>query len=745
MTHTNTANNQLQKALARMKKNIITPLFFLFVLTLVLFSLSLFSKNLVAPQESQVSTETETTLLKLLAIIPSPESLDFVQKKTPYQLHTLVTEQRHPKTWNLSERISKDLEAGLRMLFAVDEDISAKLRSLDQDSDVLERAVQAVEDALLSGHKIYLFGCQKTGRWTKWVESSLWRPFWKNLQAKKKIWAKVSPKVGDGIEGRLIGEMPGADRSLVNPLPGWEDQMITGRLQLEERGIEPGDVVFCVSASGESPSVIGTIYEALDQWTRRYPYDVEKIQKKLFFIFNNPEAVLLPLDRCQAVLEEPGISKINLTTGPQALAGSTRMQASTVDAFLIAQILQTALDRTLRQSLSNKEMANLGFETPIVFSEKLEEFSTILREVKKIVPVIAKLTLSAEKASHEERYTSFSALKGFGTVFNDCAERGSAFHLWPLDTVKTKPRKSRIQVRAPRPNLEEAWFTILGRPFRGLSPSLYKSRFEQEITNHDLLRSLSESLKNAEDDQQYLYDFSFSDFNRRNREVDRGDLGILVVISPEETLLRNKESYFYKFADNHLKKETRAALLFITEKSEKDIKKMVRKIQGFDPDGKDVLIVLRMDSKNDPLAINQLMALKIILNAHSSALMARSGRIIGNTLTACDPSDLRSIDRATAMLLSHVNEVLKKPGWVKRHGILNLISYGEANAVLFDTIRFMKKNSEEFDRSVDVALCIIRILESLRQNKAISPEKALTIVRNRGLQQYLNDVTTQIN
>jgi N-acetylmuramic acid 6-phosphate etherase len=727
-----------------MRKNIGIPLLML-TLASALFPFSSSPKYSNALQESQASAEAETTLLKLLAIIPSPESIDFVQEKTHYQLHTLVTEQRHPKTWNLSDRISQDLDAGLRMLFAVDEDIPAKLRSLDRDSDVLERAVQAVEGAVLSGHKIYLFGCKETGRWTKWVESSAWRPFWRNIREKKKIWAKVRPQVGDDIENRLIGEMPGADRSLINPLKGWEDLMITGRLQLEERGIEPGDVVFCVSASGETPAVIGTIYEALDQWTRRYAYDAETIQKKLFFIFNNPETVLLPFDRCQAVLEEPGISKIDLTTGPQALTGSTRMQASTVDAFLIAQIIQTALDRTLRQSLSNKEMADLGFEVPVVFSERLEEFSAILREIKKIIPAIVKLTLSAEKASKEERYTSFSALKGLGTVFNDCTERGSSFHLWPLDTVKTVPRKSQIQVRAPRPTLEEAWSTILGRPFRGLSPSSYINRFEQEITDRDLLQSLLERLKNAEDDQQFLYDFSFSDFNLRNRGVNKGDLGVLVIISPEETLLKNKESYFCRFVDDHLKKEARTALLFITEKSGKDIKKTMRKLHGFDPDGKDVLIALPIESRNDPMAINQLMALKIILNAHSSAVLARSGRIIGNDLTAFDPSDPRSIDRATAMLLSHVNDVLKRPGWVKRRGILKLITYGEANAVLFDTIRFMKKNKDEFDQLVDVAPCIIRILESLRLKKALPPEEALTIFRNRGLQQYLNDVTTQIN
>lgn len=728
----------------RVRKNIGIPLL-LFLLVVNLFSASLSTKGRNTSQESQAVTDREINLLKLLAIIPSPESIDFVQEKTSYHLHTLVTEQRHLKTWNLSDRIAQDLEAGLRMLFAVDEDISTKLLSLGRESGGIERAVQAMEGAILSGHKIYLFGCGETGRWAKWVESSIWRPFWKELQERKKIWAKVSSLVREGIENRLVGEMPGADRAIISPLERWEELMVTGRLQLEERGIEPGDVVFCVSASGESPAVIGAIYEALDQWTRRFPYDAEKIQKNLFFIFNNPETDLLPFDRCQAVLEEPGISKINLTTGPQAIVGFNRMQASTIDAFLIAQIVQTALDRALRRTLSDREMANLGFEAPVVLAKKLEEFSAVLKEVRKTIPAIAKLTLSAEKASQKEGHTSFLALKGFGTVFNDCAERGPAFHDWPLDTVKTTPKKSPIQVWAPRPSLEEAWFVLLGRPFRGLTPSFYENRFEREITDRDHLQSLLKSLKNAADDQQYLYDFSFSDFNLRNRKIDMEDLGILVVISPEEAQLMDKESYFSRFVADHLKKEARSALIVMTEKSENDIIKAVQKFQGFDPTGKDVLIILPMESKNDPLAINRLIALKIIMNAHSTAVMARSGRIFGNTLTAIYPNDPRSVDRATAQLQSHVNDALKRPGWVKRHGILKPISFGEANAVLFDSIHFLKKERGEFNRPFDIGLCIIRVLESLRLKKAVSPEEALFIVQNRGLQKYLNDVTAQIN
>ena len=58
------------------------------------------------PQEGEVG------LLKLLGLAASPESIDYVQNKTQFQLHTLLTEQRHPKTWNLGERVRKDTAAG---------------------------------------------------------------------------------------------------------------------------------------------------------------------------------------------------------------------------------------------------------------------------------------------------------------------------------------------------------------------------------------------------------------------------------------------------------------------------------------------------------------------------------------------------------------------------------------------------------------------------------------------------------
>ena len=151
----------------------------------------------------------------------------------------------------------------------------------------------------------------------------------------------------------------------------------------------------------------------------------------------------------------------------------------------------------------------------------------------------------------------------------------------------------------------------------------------------------------------------------------------------------------------------------------------------------DVLVTVNIPDKNDPLGINQQIALKIILNAHSTAVMARLGKVIGNTMTNVSPSNLKLIGRATYLIQSHVNDVLRQPQWVKLCGIHKPISYGEANAVLFEAIKFLKEGENKAGQTAEVALSIIHILESLRLKKGISQEDAFKIVQNTGLNKYL--------
>jgi len=89
----------------------------------------------------------------------------------------------------------------------------------------------------------------------------------------------------------------------------------------------------------------------------------------LYFIFNNPSDVLLPFDRSRRVLENRDITKIPLWTGPQAIGGSTRMQASTSEQFAISVMIEDALARALvRAGLSDEELSSLNFKKGVTLS-----------------------------------------------------------------------------------------------------------------------------------------------------------------------------------------------------------------------------------------------------------------------------------------------------------------------------------------------------------------------------------------
>lgn len=700
---------------------------------------------LASRQEAPAAAKAEVELLQLLGITPSAESIDYIQNKTQFQLHTLLTEQRHPQTWNLSERIQKDSSAGLKMLFSVDEDIADKLDSLSREKGLLEQAVQAIEEAILSNHKIYVYGCGATGRLAKQMESTFWRPFWKKVKSTGKLWSKLQPHLGESIESRLIGEMTGGDRALISSLEGFEDLQLIGHLQLEDRKVERGDVVICVTEGGETSSVIGTILSALDQWKKENAYNPEKTRKYLYFIYNNPDEKLLPFDRSRAVLEEPGITKINLTTGPQAITGSTRMQATTIETFVVGYILQIALDRSLRKYLSVKEMEKLGFISDQSLEKNLGEFSKILKHVQANVEAVAKFTELESYTYENGHFSTYFAQEGLITVFIDSTERSPTFRLFPLDTVKEEKRKCWIQVWTPSEGLQEAWQAFLGRPFRGLAPEFYRGPFEKKIEDPYLKRAALDSLKNAGDDQQNLYDFSFSDFNMRNRGPKQGDLGVAVCIQDEVDALKKKNSEFRRFIDLFSSKGANMAIILITDKSPEDVIKITRKVSGIDAQGKDSIIALHIKRRNDPLGINQQIALKILLNAHSTAVMARMGKVIGNTMTNVSPSNLKLIGRATYLIQSHVNDTLSRPKWAKLIGVQNPISYEEANAVLFEAINFLKDKREKAGQTAEVALSIIRILESFRLKRNFSNAEALDIVNQTGLSRYLSDAAAGSN
>lgn len=680
------------------------------------------------------------SLLQLLNVVPSEESIDYVQNKTQFQLHTLLTEQRHPKTWDFSRQVQLDTLAGLRMLSSVDEDVKVKLEELSSNTQVFEQAILAIDEAIVNDKKIFIYGCGATGRLAKQMESSFWRPFWKSIKDDKKIWKKLKKHVGANIEDRLIGEMTGADRALISSLEGFEDLQLIGRLQVADRGVKKGDVIIAVTEGGETSSVIGAVLGGLQQWKQMPGYAPEISKKSLYFIYNNPDELLLPFERSRQVLNEPGITKINLTTGPQSITGSTRMQATTIETYVVGTMLQAALHEVLKKLLTTAELNRTGFSSSFEIASKFKQFNNILNGVTNALPALSKLTDLEAQTYTSNHFSTYFAEKVLITVFIDSTERSPTFRLFPLDTISEIVRRCWIQVWTAADNQKDAWEVMLGRAFRGLSTELYQKPFETEIEDPYLKKAALESLKKAGDDQQNLYDFSFSNFNITHRNLNPSDLAVIVALTPEEEKTSQTGSYFKRFFNLIEDRSSNGGIILVSNLTNNELSVLADKIRySFKAENNNLVIVpVSCDNTNDPFALNQHIAAKMLLNTHSTAVMGKLGKVVGNTMTNVSPSNLKLIGRATYLILSHVNDVLTQPLWIKTYGRKDPITYMEANAVLYDSIYYLKDKQNEAGQTAEVALSIIRILESLKHNSNISHKEALKIVQDTGLAQYLD-------
>lgn len=667
---------------------------------------------------AQADSGRADAVSELLGIQPSVESTDYVQGKQQFQLHTLVTEQRHPQTMDLSRRIAGDTVAGLEALFAVDRDVARTLTAVADDAARLRQlqdASQAMQDALRNGHRIYFYGTGSTGRLAETLESGLWRPFWQKA-ATLPSWPRIREAL-PGIEDRVRGEITGGDRALISSLEGFEDLQLIGRLQLQDNGIVADDAVFAVTEGGETSAVIGT--------ARRAAEINANDASKTWFVYNNPDEVLLPFERSRTVIENPGITKINLATGPQSITGSTRMQATTTSLYALGVVMEDALRQLLTPLLDDGEMRALGFVTGADIASRLRDFTVLQRTVASAAPRVAVWTDAEAGTYTRDRHATYFAQRALMPVFVDVTERAPTFRLAPLDRVDAAERRSWIQVWTPSRDSAQAWQALLHRPFHGLDPARYEPPFQAEIEDPYLRRSALNSLALAGDEQQTLYDLSFSAGNLARSGPRGGDLGAMILLGKETPVIG--EDWLRTFT------QQQAAMFAIRVAEAPLARKDADALQAVSPQARLIEVSL---PGSDALELNRIIALKMLLNAHSTGVMAKLGRVVGNTMTAVQPGNLKLIGRATYLIQSHVNAVLASEAWRKTNPPHTPLGYADVNAVLFDGIQ-ARRSDPTLASSPEVELSIVRILESLRLGRAITWPQAAELLRQKRLDVYL--------
>jgi len=207
----------------------------------------------------------------------------------------MLTERFSPRfvdldAWPTGEMIAAMYEGQLFAAAAVKEALGA-----------IAKAVDAAVPALRRGGRLVYVGAGTSGRIG--VQDG----------------TELPPTYGWPAD-RLIFAMAGGLGALVQSVEGAEDSASAGAQAMADAGVNADDVVIGLAASGTTPYTIGALKGA------------GEVGALTIAIASNPEAPLFNVAR----------HKILVETGPEVIAGSTRMKAGTAQKIVL-NLLSTAV------------------------------------------------------------------------------------------------------------------------------------------------------------------------------------------------------------------------------------------------------------------------------------------------------------------------------------------------------------------------------------------------------------------
>jgi len=346
------------------------------------------------------------------------EADEFLKIATDFKLGSLPTESPNPITKGLAELSQTNLPRAYELFKKVDlrflEVLEQRLPELFQ----LKKVIQAV---LENNKRIYLCGCGATGRLSLALE---------------RIWREDFPS-----NDQMRSFMAGGDLALISSIEKFEDFPDYGARQLRDAGFEDGDLLISSTEGGETPWVIGATWEATKIST-----------VKPYFLYCNPDSILKKdVLRSREVIESEKIEKINLFCGEMALAGSTRLQASSILMFGIGLSLMhfDKLDSSLQQEFERFKNYFLNLDTA------------------QFAPLTA-----AESAIYKNgdfcHYLTNSHL-GI-SILTDTTERSPTFSLHPFENYnESSDYKALAYLSLSHfQNSKEAWEFLLARKVRAV-------------------------------------------------------------------------------------------------------------------------------------------------------------------------------------------------------------------------------------------------------------------------------------
>jgi len=566
---------------------------------------------------------------------------EFLSVSGQFKLGHLVTESFHPVTANLSEVASKDTAAGLKLLFEVDRDVVRVFGEFVESGRAFTIA-DSVVSAIRSGGKLFFTGCGSTGRLSIQLDS-IWRKYW-------------SGKDNKDLENRTFSVMAGGDFALIKSVEGFEDFTQFGRRQIADLEVGERDVVFAITEGGETSFVIGTAWQG------------HEAGAKVYFVYNNPDDVLVEhVQRSREVIQEPGIEKINLTTGPMAISGSTRMQATTIQLCVMLLILEIVI----------RKLEGMPYE------DVPETFRTALREAVEgllsdafcsSLARMVELEESVYRSGHLNNYYA----DGFGIdVLTDTTERSPTYCTPPFRKFDdTSAAVSWAFLFVPCENSPQAWRHILKRAPRCISWT--PAEVAQMLPEDKVERACEVIAKIGEPE---LMRFRIGLDGLATRPLGPGDCAA-GIFAPDD-------AGYFQAAQLGSAQQNGASIAAIAVNADK-------------PSDLDIFVNIGTPKTDLLLDGVARAALKMALNALSTCTMVRLGRVMGNTMIYVVPSNLKLIDRATRY-------ISRLTGW----------EYEKACRILFEVIEYVAPRM-----AADQAYPPVVGMAAIRAREGLSNEKA---------------------
>jgi N-acetylmuramic acid 6-phosphate etherase len=583
------------------------------------------------------------------------KSAQFLKISAQFKLGALVTEASHAVTANLSEVAKLDISAALNLLFEADDDVLRKFREVAA-SGALSKIAAEVLATVRNGGRIFFTGCGSTGRLSILLDS-VWRDFWRRRGG--------ATGASRDYEERTFSVMAGGDYALIKSVEGFEDFTAFGRKQMADLGVSSRDLVFAITEGGETSFVIGTAWEGVD------------VGAKVYFVYNNPDDILCAhVQRSREVIQDGRIQKLNLTTGPMAITGSTRMQATSIQLCVMLTVLEMVARELIGLHSGGVPEQFCGGLTELLAQLKLPEFCAGLA-------LFVALEEQVYRGGHKNNY--YADHLGID-VLTDTTERSPTyctppFRKWDDATAA----ESWAFLFLPEEDTQRAWERILQRKPRCID---WNDAEIRALVDEDKVARTREIVAKIGPAELMRYKIDAGGLRHRQSGPLDGAIGILagMEVGVQMEFIRSQLALARR-------KGAKTGLIMVAGPPET--------LAGLESS---VDYALRVGVPPGDWLLDGLtrVAVKLVMNALSTCTMVRLGRVMGNFMVWVVPSNLKLIDRATRYITK-----------------LTELNYEAANELLFEIIEYVEprmKSDQAYPPVVGMA--VLRAREKLTNEQA---------------------------